>query len=256
MTAQRSSKLGLAIVLGIILVGSASLAVGMVWISGAERITPPAPSPVSLGPVPSPTLQLPKTPSKAAVAVLGDSFAAGEGAENQPGWVDRLTSEMCWSVAVNSAQGGTGYALVDPRTDPNNVVFSQRVDAVVAAKPNIVIVEGGVNDAQADSQKIFDGASATFQSLRNGLGHDVPIIAVGAVSGPKDDPANLARVNSAIGGGASSFGVGFIDPVQEQWLSASQLWTDDGFHPNAAGYVEYAKRLGDELVRFGAKKCD
>ena len=192
------------------------------------------------------------SPTSVTFAVLGDSYSDGAGASPGRGWVERFSEDMCWSLINLSAELGTGYTHRGDSATPGFTRFNERVRDVVVGQPNVVIVQGGTNDAAAPEQ-ITAEASKVFGSLRTALGENVTIVAIGPVPTPLMDAPSLAPVSAAISAATSQFGVHFVDPVAENWLSSPTFFSVDQFHPNDMGYAQFASNLEASLRQYGVK---
>ncbi|MHC9291438.1 SGNH/GDSL hydrolase family protein [Mycobacterium sp. LTG2003] len=236
---------GLLIVIGVV-----ALAGGVAWASAGNRVETSPPARVSLEP--------PPPPERPALAVLGDSFSSGAGADWQTGWVQLVADSMCWTVLPASrprgigAQGGTGYTTA--AAEIGKLRYGDRVDAVMAGNPQIILVQGGINDRAARSEVITEAAAATFRAVKAKSG-DAEFIAIGPVAPPDPTipPEEAARVSGAIAAAAHNVGVPYIDPVAERWLVNPAMWSPDHTNPNREGYREYAQRLVDKFVQAGVK---
>lgn len=217
----------------VIALGALALVGGLVWAGNRDQVQPPPPAPISF---------------EKTFAVLGDSYTEGAGAGWESGWVNRISDEMCWTLVKVSAQGGTGF--VAARADAGSATFPQRVEQVTTPRPGIVLVQGGLNDLTAATEEIHAAALATFSDLASRVG-DATIVAIGPAVTPNVDPAEVARVASAIEAAALESGVHFLDPAKERWVEDPRLFVDDGYHLNPAGYQEYARRLAEGLERDG-----
>jgi hypothetical protein len=123
----------------IVVVGLMALVAGVVWANQRDRISPPPSAPVSLN--------LSRAPEYPTFAVLGDDYAAGYGPGWPSGWVRLLGDRMCWTLMPVSGQhgagieGGTGFTTAG--RDPGMTRYPDRVTAVTAGSPQIVLVEAG-----------------------------------------------------------------------------------------------------------------
>lgn len=177
-------------------------------------------------------------PVKAETAAfLGDSYTA---ASNQGGgYVGPLVNAMGWTPLF-FGQGGTGY--VNPgQASEGESAFPARVDAVIAAAPDVVVVQGGLNDNNKAAS--LAAANQAFGDLRAGL-PDARVIAVGPVLAPGMSAESIKAARDGIKEAAGAHGVVFIDPAAENWLPSADLFDVPGVHPTAEGY----KRLGEHLV--------
>jgi lysophospholipase L1-like esterase len=243
----------------IVVCGALLLSGGVVWADGRNHISPP-PALSIMGESSQTTSQSPgPPPERPTFAVLGDSYAEGDGADWQTGWVQRVADTMCWSLLPVSqpggpgAQPGTGFTNAGG-TVPGTVVYLDRVAGILAQHPQFVLVEGGTNDRSASPQDIAHAATETFNAIKKGMSNGA-VLAIGPVvtpSSPESDAAlkDAARVSGAIAAAAQAAEVAYIDPVGEKWLDNPALWSDNK-HPNKEGYAEYANRVVDKFVQAG-----
>jgi acyl-CoA thioesterase-1 len=243
-SAGKGRLIGSIVVMGVI-----ALVGGVVWANQSDRITPPPSAPISL--------ELSRAPKYPTFAVLGDNYATGWGPGWSSGWVRLLGDRMCWTVMPVSreggvgAEGGTGFTTAGP--EPRMARYPDRVTAVTAGSPQVVLVEGGLNDQGAPtSQEINDAATRTFTAVKERIGTGT-VIAIGPLLTPSPDtvPEEVARVSGAIAAAAEAVGIPYIDPVAEHWLNDRGLFGADLVHPNTDGYREYAQRLIDKFKHIG-----
>jgi len=222
---------------------------GVVWATGRNEIVPPTHNAAVRqdDPVPLKKSRL-ATPDGARlrIAVVGDPYSPAAGVPASRTWVDRLPQQMCLDIVEQSAAGG--YL-----TDEKN---SQGVPAdIITAKPQAVLVGAGSTDYEQPSQQIIGNANHTFKALRNAVGGDVAIIAIGPLAAPSADTKALGRAATAISYSARLFHVDFIDPLKGKWLDDPMMWAPDGTHLSEAGSAEYVKRVSAELEHMGAATC-
>ena len=238
------------LIAAIVVMGVIALVGGVLWANHRDRITPPPSEPISLN--------LSRAPEHPTLAVLGDNYAAGYGPGWSSGWVRLLSDRMCWTLMPVSgehgagAEGGTGFTTAG--RDPGMARYADRVTAVTAGNPRVVLVEGGLNDQGAPtSQEITDAAAKTFIAVKErGTG---TVIAIGPLLTPYPYtvPEEVARVSGAIATAAEAVGIPYIDPVAEHWLDDRRLFGADLVHPNTDGYREYAQRLIDKFTLIGVE---
>lgn len=137
--------------------------------SAAPSPSTPAPSatPVaSTTPVPtdSPISTTSATPSAklTQVVVVGDSTSLTSSSD---GWVARASSALKWEVTNLSAQG-MGFAKVASRCANRCTTFTGVVPAIAEAKPDIVVVFGGMADGD---NPIGPESREFFTALRKAL---------------------------------------------------------------------------------------
>lgn len=221
----------------------------VVWATGRNVIAPPTHTAAVRQdePVPLKKSRL-ATPDGARlrIAVVGDPYSPAGGAPAGRTWVDRLPEQVCLDIVEQSAGGGY---LTDEKA-------AQGVPAdIITAKPQAILVGAGATDYEQPSQQIIGSANHTFKALRNALGGDVAIIAIGPVAAPSADEKAVGRAATAISYSARLFHIDFVDPVKGKWLDDPRMWAPDGVHLNEAGSAEYVKRVSAELEHMGAATC-
>ena len=195
---------------------------------------PPAvaspPAPISPAEPPGPT----------TAVFLGDSYTVGLGGT---GYVQDTAEELGW-IVLPSGQSGTGYvaAGIEDWMSP----YGDRVDVVVQARPDVVLVQGSTNDV---GRPVAD-VRAAAQSLYRELSHRLPeaeIVVLGPTAPPVVDGTAVRAVRDALRAAAEDAGVRFVDPIAGGWLQPTEASYGDGLHPNDAGYLELVDRLAAEL---------
>lgn len=194
---------------------------------------------------------------------LGDSYTeAGQVVSNESFPV-LVAQHFGWN-GVNLGEGGTGYLAEGPVEFPDRAPFPDRVAAIVASDPDVVIVAGGINDQEliTDDGTAFRAAvAATLDPLRAGL-PNAEIYVVGPFW-PNGYPVeNITLANQIISEEAAARGLPFIDPVGGQWITGTNDGSEpgnrvdyigpDGTHPTAAGHAWIAQRLIESLTAAGA----
>ncbi|MCE5291839.1 MAG: SGNH/GDSL hydrolase family protein [Nocardiaceae bacterium] len=180
-----------------------------------------------------PTATSEKRQDLSNVVFIGDYYTAV--ADESSFWKS-VSSKLCWNATALGV-GGTGYTTV-PSTN-----FISRVDAVVAAKPDIVIIEGSTNDR--DLSRIEDAARQLYGQLR----HQLPtatLIAVGPVIPLQERAAPLTDRVTALKAAATANGVLFIDA--SEFLPADMTYFQkDEVLPSGAGLRLYGEKLVSAL---------
>lgn len=187
---------------------------------------------------PMPSFTTEALPAPERLAVIGDSWAGAGVATVQAGtWPAEVARATGMSLEV-FAEGGTGYTTRDPYLD--------RVAAVVASGPDVVVVQGSTNDKRSRETTNL-AATAVFSQLRAQL----PQARVYAV-GPAATPGGMTRyatdARDGVAAAALANGVTFVDPLAEQWLPLdADVWADP-FHLNQAGHRLFADRVSARLT--------
>lgn len=201
----------------------AAATVGMVSFALSDRT--PQPSEVQSA---APTMPAPTKKAK-VVAFLGDSFTAGSGATGPTRrWTKLVSAANGWTEA-NFGFSGTNYAT------SGNVVggtpYTERVQSIVAAAPEIVFVSAAGNSMGTDQSA---GVRETFQKLRAGL-PKARIIATSPYFRAGEYPAVLKSFGTTIKAEVEAVGGEYMDLGNPLGARPDGM-SDDGIHPNDAGY--------------------
>lgn len=145
------------------------------------------------------------------------------------------------SIAVDNAGIGGEYALDG----------KDRLPRVLAARHKLLIILEGVNDTNT-GQTISQIAASLRTMVRTGknAGKQVVISTLLPVRPdpfPKADPARISALNSAIRTLASEEQVVLVDMFNAFGTNYSLL-SDDGLHPNEAGYQRMAQEFFNTIV--------
>lgn len=194
---------------------------------------------------------------------LGDSLTEGAQVAEEERFATLTSAAFGW-VPVNRGQGGTGYIAAGSMEVPEHGPFEDRVAAIVADAPEVVVVSGGNNDSGlgASDEELRAAVTATIQPLREGL-PDAAIYVVGPFWPEPSPPDAVLRVRDIVAQVAGEFGVPFVDPLGAEWITEvidgdqpgirADIIGTDGTHPSAAGHAYIAERLIAELRAAGAE---
>ncbi len=183
-------------------------------------------------------------PGRAApVLVFGDSYASGYAADPPTtGYANLLAERFRWRLTVSS-EGGAGYLTrgAEGRT------YLDRVLALPESGPELILVQGGLNDA-AQLPSANDVSSAAVQVLQ--ALHDkypsAELVVLGPIGVDAQPRAGLAAVDRGLAAATASSGVPYISPLHEEWDIAPYLIAD-GIHPNTQGHRYITDRLAVAL---------
>jgi lysophospholipase L1-like esterase len=196
----------------------------------------PAPSAnVALAVQPAPARQL-------QVAFLGDSYTGGSAMSSGiKSLYPTLLAGRFNFLVDNFAVGGSGFVAPGQTNQP----FGLRVRAVVAAHPDVVVVQGGHNDANSPQDQVQAAAQSVLASLQAGL-PKAKIIVIGPIWPSGDVPQSELSLDGALKQMAVDMGARFIDPIADGWFIGpyTKLIGSDGTHPTDAGHARIAKLLG------------
>jgi lysophospholipase L1-like esterase len=178
-------------------------------------------------------------PAPSEVVFLGDSWTVGWGATGGHGYAPLAAERLGWEYDLLGING-SGY-LAPGGGGP----YAERVDAAVALEPDLIVVQGSLNDSFADLGQLDQAAADTLRRLHEAAGDATAIVVVGAPHTPGTAPDVIERINAAIAAAAAAAGVTFVDPARENWTDPADLgiWADE-LHPNDVGH----QRIADALV--------
>lgn len=164
-----------------------------------------------------------------SLAIIGDSYVTGEGlTDRTKGWAYLVGQDTDWKVSINGF-GGSGFVnagLCGGQT------YADRVDKVLALKPEVLIIEGGLNDVNSSTAEVKAGASFLLGRVSK-----VPTV---IVVGPSNPPTgkDYSVVNQVLSEATQANG--------RQYVSARNWPLDflpDGLHMTEAGHETFAAHV-------------
>lgn len=189
------------------------------------------------------------------VAFLGDSYTFGVGAtEPTDGYAYLVAKAENWTAKVIGLPG-SGYVRVAIRDDKN---ISAGLQSVIAADPQVVVVESGHNDAMPSVAYTQTEAAALrdLGQLRAAL-PEATIVVVGPIWLTGYPDKKVRYVRHAVHMAQERIpGTLWIDPIAERWFTGSwEKHTGDDAtminyaagHPNNRGYRHIARLLEADL---------
>lgn len=189
----------------------------------SQSRTTPTPSTSTSPPSAAPTRRL-------TVAFLGDDYTSGEGATARAARFSTLICAALHLTERNFGNAGSGYAV-------SGVVggnYLSRIDEVIAAHPDVVLVSGGRNDAIGNARTVATGAKTLFARLHRRLPNAV-LVAVAPLWGDSPPLPALAPIAASIRAAVRAAGGSYLainDP-----LRGHPRWMADLADPNNAGYA-------------------
>jgi len=168
------------------------------------------------------------TDGAARVVVLGDSYSEGAGLDGSMAWPVLAGASQGWETNVASV-GSTGFVNQGPCGGQS---FGQRLDRVLAANPQTLIIAGGVNDSESSPVEVQSAASAVLYLVAA-----VPNV---VVIGPTNASAknNLPDVDAALSKAAAANGRKYVSA-----LSWDIEYQPDDLHPTESGQQAYARNV-------------
>ncbi|WP_371876040.1 SGNH/GDSL hydrolase family protein [Pseudarthrobacter sp. SSS035] len=189
-------------------------------------------------------IQLPAQP---VLLILGDSYTAGVGAElPDQGWAYVVANALGYPTNIDG-EGGTGFAWGGGPQDSAAREYEVRLREAAADPrfvPNVLILQGGQNDALATSPDEIQSATAQTIEAARRLWPGVQVVVLGP-SAPQPLAEELQGANSAVRAGAAAAGAPFIDAYGAGWFTGANSpgFDFDGAHPNTAGHAHLAEKF-------------
>jgi lysophospholipase L1-like esterase len=174
------------------------------------------------------------------IAFLGDDWTAGDGASATS---KRFTTLVCAQLGArekNFGVAGTGYAKSSVAGGP----YETRIAAIVAARPQVIVVSGGRNDNVDAPATAAEHARALFATLHAKL-PDAVLIAVAPFWGDSDLPPSMVALGSAVRQGVTAAGGTYLDLPDP--IHGHPSYMADLADPNNQGYAAIAAALAPDL---------
>ncbi|WP_433039067.1 SGNH/GDSL hydrolase family protein [Actinomycetospora sp. CA-053990] len=173
---------------------------------------------------------VPLTEGTRTVVALGDSYTA---VSRSAGWVPVLGMSRRWT-AYAEGFGGSGFVNPGPC---RNMAFAQRIGSVLDHRPDVVIVQGGMNDVGVSEDELRAAADQVLAGL-----HRVPVV---VVVGPPAAPARAtgtAGVDRVLAEVCATAGRTYIST--QNWPLQFRA---DNIHLTTPGYVDFGRRVASSV---------
>jgi lysophospholipase L1-like esterase len=173
-----------------------------------------------------------------SVAFIGDSWTAGAGATAHRGYAVLTAEQLGWRSTLLGV-GGSGYLVRG-----HGSVYSDRIERAVASDPDVIVVQGSLNERASKVAGLASAALDTLTRLQAAADPGTTIIVLGASYNPGTDPAVIDRINGAVSAAARTEGLRFVDVAAEDWTDPADpsVWADS-IHPNDLGHQLIADHL-------------
>jgi lysophospholipase L1-like esterase len=175
------------------------------------------------------------TPS---VTFIGDSWTEGIGATALRGYADLTGQQLGWRYQVLGV-GGSGYDVAG-----RGSTFGERIDRAVSTHPDIIVVQGSLNERTSTPARLRPAALATLTRLRAAADPSTKILVVGASYTPGTPAATINWINGIVRDDAVEAGLTFVNPAVQEWTNPAdkRIWADPN-HPNDVGHQLIADHL-------------
>jgi lysophospholipase L1-like esterase len=179
-----------------------------------------------------------------SVTFVGDSWTEGVGATGMRGYAVLTCEQLGWECHVLGV-GGSGYTRRGPNADGST--FGERIDRAVETHPDVIVVQGSLNERHSSVHELAEAARNTFTRLRAEADPRTRILVVGASHNPGTPDRRIDGINRTIAAAAERTGVPFVDPAAQDWTDPHdpRIWADS-IHPDDAGH----QRIADHLARL------
>ncbi|WP_137846286.1 SGNH/GDSL hydrolase family protein [Microbacterium sp. 2FI] len=192
-------------------------------------------------------LALPENPR---VLIFGDSWVYGSAATVPTlGFAYRIGESLGWDAVVDGVRG-SGY--LKPGIDGPS--YGERIAALDPdLDPDLVIVEGSINDRRLYPDGYRDAVAAAWDALA-GLYPDAQIVILGPAPQVLPIERATARIDADLAALAAGRGWWYVSPIAEEWITpANYLEVIDigpvgRDHPSTDGHAYLAQRLAAALT--------
>ena len=177
---------------------------------------------------------------KRTVAFLGDDWTAGTGASTRSKRFTTLLAKDLGATERNFGVDGSGYA----KSSSSGGAYDSRIDQVVAAHPDVVVVAGGRNDTGDYVPTLQARVKSLFARLHDKL-PKATLVAVAPFWGDSDAPSDLGPVTAAVKKYVDAAGGTYLD-ISDPVRGHSSYMASDA-DPNDKGYAAIATALAPKL---------
>jgi lysophospholipase L1-like esterase len=187
---------------------------------------------------PNPVVPSVSAAGRPVVTYIGDSWTEGVGATAGRGYAWQTGEQQGWECYVLGV-GGSGYVVAGYGRP-----YAERIDLAVATAPDVIVVQGSINEAPTPPDVLALTATQTLTRLRAEAGPETDVLVVGASYTPGLPAATVDAINGAIAAAAGTAGLRFVNPAAELWVDPADpaVWAD-AVHPNDAGHALIADRM-------------
>ena len=188
-------------------------------------------------------------PEHARVLIFGDSWVYGSAATVPTlGFAYLIGENRGWDTVVDGVRG-SGY--LKPGIDGGS--YAERIAALKPdLDPDLVIVEGSINDRRLPAAGYRDAVTAAWAQLE-GLYPEAQIVILGPSPQVLPIEKRTARIDADLSELAAQRGWWYISPIADEWITPDNYLAviDTGIgkdHPSTDGHVYLADRLDNALA--------
>ena len=186
----------------------------------------------------------PRNPQVKAL-FFGDSLIAGTGAvPHRPVEVRTATDRLGWQGFVD-ARGGTGYTTGGGHGRPYLDRF--RHDGFLTTRYNVIVLEGGTNDAQHGSLTRLRAEALQTVAYVHRRQPRARIVMVGAYAPAGAALDRYVTADLILAGVAAESGLRYVSQLHYSEVTDPGFLSRDRYHPSTAGYLLMGHALADAL---------
>ena len=165
------------------------------------------------------------------------------GATDGVGYAYLTGRRLGWAYRVLGVSG-SGYV----RGGSGNVPFDERIVPAVAGNPDVVVIQGSINEGGTPSPELAAAVADTLTRLVSAAGPDTAVVVLGASQVPGMEARYVDKVNDIVRAEAAREGLLFVDVAAEVWSDPADpsIWADE-YHVNEVGAEQIAERLAPVL---------
>lgn len=243
---------------GAALAVAAVCAVGFLRPWSAHEPAAPASVAADAGPVAATIAPAPLSlPEDARVLVFGDSWVYGSAATTPTlGFAYRLADELGVETIVDGVRG-SGY--LKPGIDGPS--YGERIAALdPALAPDLVLVEGSINDRRLHPAGYRDAVTAAWDALAAAY-PEADIVILGPAPQVLPVEESTRRIDDDLRALAAERGWWYVSPIAEDWITDANYLDviDTGpigrDHPSTDGHAYLAARVA-EAIRTMSEPAD
>lgn len=177
------------------------------------------------------------------VATMGDSITFGRGLRPTEAWPALVAAHNDWAL-TNAGCSGAGF--VTAGWAGCGATFAGEVPRVVAARPEVIVIQASRNDLGQPDDRIRANAAALVAELRNALPH-ARFVGISAIWNDTVRPAQLAGIDDCLKQAVLAEGGTFLT-YRDALIGRRDLLQPDGVHPTAAGQAALAGAIGTAMT--------
>jgi lysophospholipase L1-like esterase len=202
---------------------------------------------LSLGLLSGPGSADPPQSPRPRVLFFGDSLIAGNGSlPRRPVQALTAAADLGWAPVID-AVGGTGYTTGGPHGRP---YFERlRHDRLLRTPYDVIVLEGGTNDAHHGSLSRLRGAALATLDLLHRRAPHARVVLVGAFAPAGVDVTRYAVVDEVLRGVAHDRGLQYVSQLPFHLVTDPAFLSRDHYHPSSAGYEVMGRELARALRR-------